>query len=50
MERTESVAEHRLCGYYVRAEFITRVGGFWPYLLIAISVIGLAYEFFGSTR
>ena len=50
MERTESPAERRLRGDDVRAEFVMSVGRLWPYLLITISVVGLACEFFGSTR
>jgi hypothetical protein len=50
MERTESASELIPRGDHVRSEFFRRIVGFWPYLFVAISIVGWAYEFLSRNR
>jgi hypothetical protein len=50
MERTESVSEPIPRVGHVRSELFKRIVGLWPYLFIAISIDGWAYEFLSRNR
>jgi hypothetical protein len=50
MERTESASELIPRGGHVRSEFFRRIVGLWPYLFVAISIVGWAYEFLSRNR
>ena len=50
MNRTESASEDRLLRTNGYSEFLGQMVGLWPHLFIAISVIGLAYEFLGVPK
>jgi len=44
MEPTASASERNSIEDHVRLELSTRIIGLWPYLFIAISILGWTYE------
>jgi hypothetical protein len=50
MEPTASASERNSGEDHVRSELSTRIIGLWPYLFIAISILGWTYELLSHAR